>query len=149
MRYELELARDRLLAAWGPVAAAQRAEIADQVSAAIDGGRLDQLAALTVDSARGADLLMSAMDSMVQQGVNRAIAEAAAQGVRIHPARVKPDPKRLAQQAQARAALAAQYTAQQAGKRALRVTQASAGSEAARDVTAHLEGLSPVPLATS
>jgi hypothetical protein len=147
MRYELERARDRLLAAWGPIAAAQRADLADQVSAAIDAGRLDRLAALQVDSAHAADLLMAAMDSMLQQGINRAIAEAAAQGVRIEPSRVKPDPKRLAQQAQARAALAAQYTAQQAAKRALRVTQASAGSEAARDVTAHLEGLSPVPLA--
>jgi hypothetical protein len=147
LRYELERARDRLLSAWGPVAAAQRADLADQVSAAIDAGRLDQLAALQVDSARAADLLMAAMDSMVQQGINRAIAEAAAQGVRIEPSRVKPDAGRLAQQAQARASLAAQYTAQQAAKRALRVTQASAGSEAARDVTAHLEGLSPVPLA--
>jgi len=117
------------------------------VSAAIDGGRLDQLAALTVDSARGADLLMSAMDSMVQQGVNRAIAEAAAQASASHPARVKPDPKRLASRPRPAPRWPPSTTAQQAGKRALRVTQASAGSEAARDVTAHLEGLSPVPLA--
>ena len=147
LRAELELARDRLLAAWGPVAAAQRTELADQVAAAIDGGHLDQLAALKADSGRGADLLEAAMDAMLQQGINRAVAEAAAQGVHIPARKVKPDTRRLRQQAEARAALAAAYTAQQAAKRALRVTQASAGSNAARDVTAHLEGLSPVPLA--
>jgi hypothetical protein len=150
LRRDLEIARDRLVAQWVPVLTAQRHELADQVAAAVDDGHIGSLASLSAPTTEAAVLLYRAMTGVAAQAAGRMVAEAAGQGVEIDPAAVTLPRKRLRQLAQARAALAAQHEATAASRTALQAVQvvtASAGTDAAGQVTAVLAGLSPRPLA--
>ena len=147
IRRELDIARDRLLDSWSPVLHGQRADLADQVAAAVDDGRLDRLAHMQAGSADGADLLYAAMRDTCARAAARMLGEAASQGVHINPDRVRLDEDRLWQIARARATMAASYLAAQASRRALQVVTATAGTDAAGMVTATLAGLSPTSLA--
>ena len=147
MHADLEGATGRLLAQWAPVLKAQRADLADQVAAAVDDGQLDQLAALTVPAGDAAELLYRGMAATAAKAAGRVIGEAAGQGITIDLAEVRVNHDRLRQLAVARAAMAGQALAQAAARRALQVVTASVGTEAAREVTAVLHGLSPRPLA--
>jgi hypothetical protein len=147
IRDDIDSAARRVLAAWAPVVAAQRNELADQVTAAVDDGQLARLAQLTAPAGDGPGLLHRAMSAVAQRAAARAIGEAAAQGVDIDPAAVTVDEDRLRQLAAARAAMAGQALAQAASRKALQVVTASAGTQAARHVTAELAGLSTTPLA--
>lgn len=147
MRHDLDVAASRVFAQWQPVLTAQRQDLADQVTAAVDDGRLDQLARLSAPTADAAHVLYRGMSGMAQLAAGRMCAEAAAQGVDIPVAAVRIDQGKLRQLAEARAVMAAQYLAAQASRQALQAatvhaTAASAGSRAARIVQVVLNGLS-------
>jgi hypothetical protein len=151
--FEPELLRDqgdRAVAAlryqWEPVQRAMMADIAEQVAAAVDGGRLHQVAAAAPDTAPAAALVEAGMQDMAWKGAMQLIREAAAQGVVIDPRAVRLDDARIGQVAQARAGLIGARLAAEAGKKTLSVVAASAGSDAAGEVTTHLAGLSDSPL---
>lgn len=146
MRAELERARDAVLNQWAPVLRAQCQDLTDQVAQLVDAGKLGKLATLQTGSADGAAILTPAMVDMAHTAARRVIGEAASQGVDIDPGKVKIDDRRLGKIAVARAAMAAGYLADQAGKRALRVVAATPGDDAAREVRTRLDGLSPVSL---
>lgn len=122
-----------LLAEWQAVSRDQRAALVDQVVEHVDAGQLHQLAQLAVDSAAGATLLAGAMTDLAGTAAARVVEEAATQGVSIDHAAVKIDGGRLAGLAQARAAMAGSYMAQQAGARALQITQVQPPVQAAAD----------------
>lgn len=122
-----------LLAEWQAVSRDQRAALVDQVVEHVDAGQLHQLALLAVDSAAGATLLAGAMTDLAGTAAARVVEEAATQGVSIDHAAVKIDGGRLAGLAQARAAMAGSYMAQQAGARALQITQVQPPVHAAAD----------------
>jgi hypothetical protein len=147
MRADLETATSRVLGQWGSVLRAQRADLADQVAAAVDDGQLHQLAALQAPSGDAADVLYRAMAAVAARAAGRMVAEAAGQGVTINLADVAINHPRLRQLATARALMAGQTLATAASRRALQVVTATAGTDAAREVTAVLAGLSPKPLA--
>lgn len=119
-------ARDRLIAHWGPVSAAQRDALVDQVIDLVDGGHAERLAALNADSSEGAALLKASMLTVAEQAASQLITEAEHQGVTIDPAKVRISDQRLGQVAQTRAALAAAYVSQQAGQRAIQMVAAAA-----------------------
>jgi predicted ABC-type ATPase len=143
---DLTRAADTLAAAWAGVLRDQRADLATQVAAAVDAGDTASLADLTAPDAGGAAILAAAMHDMAWTAANRVITEAATQRVTIDPNRIAVNEDRLTQIATARASLAGQQLAHAASKRALRVTQATPGDDAAQQVQVTLEGLSPVPL---
>lgn len=147
MHAELATAADKLLAQWHPVLMDQRADLADQVSAAVDGGQLGDLAALHAPTENAAGILYRAMESSAARAMGRAIGEAAGQGVTIDPAAVRVDHGRLWQLAQARAQMAAVPMTAAASSRALQVVTASAGTDAAAAVGHALRALSPRSLA--
>ena len=147
IRRELDVARDRVLRQWAPVLQQQRADLADQVAAAVDDGHLARLASLSAPTADAAEVLYRAMAAQAARAAGRAVGEAAAQGITIDPARVRVDHDRLRQLAEARASLAAQQVTAAASRRALQVVTASAGTDAAQHVSAELAGLSVAPLA--
>ena len=148
MRDDLQSLTDRLAGRWASVLRAQRSDLADQVTAAVDDLDLARLASLAAPEAGGPDLLAAAMIDAAHEAVRRMAAEAATQGVSIDPARVAVDEARLIKIAQARAGLAGAYIAQQACCRALHMAGADIpGGQVAREVTITLEGLSPTPLA--
>lgn len=135
-----------LLAAWQPVHRAQRDQIVDQVEAAVTAGRIDRLAALKADSADGAKLLAEAMTTLAEVAADRAVEEAASQGVTITRSKVKVPAKRLAQGAAGRAALAASYVAQQASNKAMQVAAADPAMSAGNIIEVFIDGLSQVSL---
>jgi hypothetical protein len=144
-------ALDRLLTGYRSVVRAQRQAIVDQVIAAVETGRSDKLAALTVDSGPGATLIRQAMDAHAQTAATRMMGEALKQGVDIDPARVKVPSARLSRVATARAALAGQYLAQQAGTKALQTVRAASdpaldAADSGDTVDVFLGGLSDTPL---
>jgi hypothetical protein len=147
IRHEIETAATRVMGQLAPVLTAQRADLADQVTAAVDDGHLDALAQLAVPTGQAAGLLYRAMAAVAAQAAGRMIGEAAGQGVTIDPAAVRVNHARLRQIAQARAAMAGQALAAAASRRALQVVSATAGTEAAREVTATLAGMSTTSLA--
>jgi hypothetical protein len=142
-----QAAADWVLSRWPLIFAAQRVQLADQVQAAVDTGKLDKLSALTADSTAGRDVLREAMLSLAAKAREAMIAEAAHQGVTIDDAKVKSADSRLAKLAAARAALAASYVAQQASQKALQVaTGVSTGADVADEVSEFLGGLSQASL---
>ena len=147
IRDESERAVSGLLRAWEPAGRAIRQDLAEQVAAAVDDGHLGQLAGLRPDTGPAAVMLTTAMQHMAWTGAQRLVKEAAAQGVTIPLADVHIDDARLARVAQARAALIGTRLATEATRTALRVVQASAGTDAGQAVAVHLDGLSPAPLA--
>lgn len=150
MRHDLDMAASRVYAQWQPVLTAQRQDLADQVTAAVDDGHLDQLARLTAPTDAAAQVLYRGMSAMAQLAAGRMCAEAAAQGVEIPPGAVYIDQDRLRQLAAARAVMAGNYLAAQASRQALQAVtvhataeaDASAGSRAAHIVQVVLSGLS-------
>jgi hypothetical protein len=124
-----------LMAAWKDVSRTQRNSLVDQVVEAVQAGKLARLAQLQVDSAPAAQLLAAAMEQLAYTAAQRVISEADSQGITIDPASVKLNAARLAGVADARAALAAAYTAQQASTKALQITQVNPAVQAADPAT--------------
>jgi predicted ABC-type ATPase len=147
IRDESAKAVTALASQWDPVAAAMQKDLAEQVAAAVDAGNLPGVAQVQAQTAPAAKLLATAMTDMAWTGATRMIAEAARQGVTINPATVTIDDTRIAQIAQARAAMIGARLASEASRKALGGIKASAGTDAADSVRVHLKGLSDKPLA--
>lgn len=129
------------------VAPAQRDQIDQQVTDAINAGDLAALSVLTVDTGVGAGLLTTAMTALAYAAAVQMAAEAARQGVQTAAAIV--GPVTLAPVAVATAALLGRGLAQSAGSEALRLYQPSLrGDDVAGAVRRHLESLSTTYLRT-
>lgn len=138
--WEDELAA--LLLAWQEVSQEQRDELAVQIEQAIDRGDLAALAALTVSSAHGADLLAAAMITLAALGAAEIVDTAGAQGVAgVQP--VEPDPEQLSAMAAVTAGLLATNLSSAAGREAMRLyaEEAAEGSEIAEAVVDYLANL--------
>jgi hypothetical protein len=144
---ESKSALDSLLSRWEPAGRAMRQDLTEQVAAAVDAGNLPGLADLRPDTTAAADLLTTAMQDMAWTGAARMVKEAKTQGVDIDLAAITLDDARIAQVAQARAALIGARLAHEAARTALQVAAATPGEDAADSVSVALDGLSETPLA--
>jgi HK97 family phage portal protein len=120
---------------------AQRQELLGQIRRLLDTGNTAGLAALTVNSAAGAALILDAMTSMAQTAAKTAAAQAARQGATgVNPR--QPDPATVNRIAATTAALQAAQLALSAGSEASRVAAPGAtGQQVAEKVQAFLETL--------
>lgn len=111
---------DTLLAAWGTITAAQRAQLIEQIIAAIDNNDMAGLTALRVDSAEAAALLEQHMTELGATAGERVVTEAVQQGVDgVEP---KPAPaSAVADLAAVTAGMLAAGMALSAGREAMRV----------------------------
>ncbi len=129
---------DRLMGDWADITAAQRAEVYEQVAAAVDAGDPAALAEITVDTTDAAALLHEAMVELAAIAAARVVEEAAEQDVDIDP--VEPDSAGLGDFAAGIAALLGQGLAAAAGREAMRrTTPGATGEQVAGEVDAHLE----------
>lgn len=128
LRADLKTAVDGLLTQWTDISRTQRDSLVDQVTEIAASGKVAKLAALTVDSAPGAQLLEMAMESMWHTAANRMRREAQSQGVDIDISGLEPKAGRLKGLAEARSALAGQYVAGQASQKALQLVQLRAAA---------------------
>lgn len=136
-----ETALDRLVAAWAGITSTQRADLREQIAAAVDAGDIDALGTLTVDAKVGAGLLETTMADLAAQAAEQQAAEADAQGVTVEPGEADGD--RLAMYAAAVAAIIGSGLANAAGRDALRrLTPGADGKAVAAQVDEHLAGLS-------
>lgn len=135
-----------LLASWGEtVTESQLSQLAAQIRAAVNANSPATLAALTVTSAAGAELLAEAMDEMGGTAARRMVDEAAEQGVDIDP--VTGDVGTVTSVAGATAAMLASGLAVAAGREALRrYTPGADGEAIARAVTRELREMSTAGL---
>lgn len=140
-------ALDTLVADWSSITAVQRQQLADQIVAAVDGGDMAALAALTVDSTDAATLLEQRMTVLAAQAVDQAAGEASKQGVTVDTAEVAADADRIAGAATAAAAFLGTGLAAAAGRKALQVwAPGSTGSQVAGDVSDYLGSLTDASL---
>ena len=132
-----------LVAEWATVSTAQRAELLDQIRAAVEAGDLPALTSLTVDTADAAVLLERYMADMAGQAAAKVVDEATRQGVDGVEPRVPPA-KDIARAAQVAAALAGSGMALAAGREAMRVqAPGMSGAQVADLVNEYLAGLTP------
>lgn len=129
---------DALMAKYPAISAAQRAQLHDQIAAAIDHGELAALASLSVDSQAGAALIEEYLTKLAHSAGTAVVAEAAAQGVTgIHP-QLPPVGSVAALSAAVAAMLGAQL-ALAAGQEALRIHRPGmSGAEVAGEVSKSL-----------
>lgn len=120
-----------LVAAWGTVRAAQMAELAAQITDAIDNGNVAGLAHLRVTSADGVALLADAMTAIGAGAGAHVVAEARAQGVDVQAAH--PNSQTIADAAALTVTLIAASFALAAGREALRIHRAEPGGRAVAD----------------
>lgn len=131
---------DTLIEQWATVSAAQQAELANQIAAAISAGEVTALAGLAVTTAPAAEILATAMIALAIESAGQMIAEAATQGVKIPKPKV--DKTRLTETATTIADLMGESTATTAGREAIRIAGDSTdGKDIAKQVTTHLETL--------
>lgn len=134
---------EQLMVAYGPITAAQRAQLLTQIQAAVDAGDLTALTDLTVDTGEAADLLADYLDRMAVEAAHKVVREAMSQGVDG----VEPHtPKRsvLADLAKVTTALAGSALALAAGREAMRVQSAdTTGLQVAEQVGHYLDTLTP------
>ncbi|MCA1570778.1 MAG: DUF935 domain-containing protein [Chloroflexi bacterium] len=141
-----ESALDRLIAAWRGVTAVQRAELREQIAAAVDAGDIEALGQLTADYSGGAALLEDAMIELAAEAAQQQADEAHDQGVTVDPGPV--DTERLGLFAVAVSSIAASALANSAGRDALRrVAPGASGRDVAAAVDEHLDSLSDAFLA--
>jgi hypothetical protein len=134
-------ALDGVLEAWPDIAGDWRAQLADQIEAAVAAGDLAALTALVIDSGAAAALLAAAMLALAATSADQMVAEAAAQGVTVEPPPVEED--QLGIVAAAVAALLAAGLANAAAAAALRLAvPGAAGAAVAAEVAAILAALS-------
>lgn len=129
-----------LVAAWRDVRSGQVTELAQAIEAS--GGDEAALALLQATPV-GAELLLDRMRGVAAQGIDGALAEAAAQGASIAAPDVEGVMSRLEGRADATATLMARSLSEAAGRRAVALTGGTlTPSEVADQVVEHLEGLS-------
>jgi hypothetical protein len=132
-------ALDDLIEQWPDVSAAQRDELAAQISAAVDDNP-DHLGDLTVTSAAAAALIAAALSPIAASAAAAQVAEAKRQGV-TPPAEVEPDPAALQAVAVAVAAAMAAGTAAFAGRTAAQLLGTGSGADIAAQTTGKLADL--------
>lgn len=111
----------RLMAEWNTITAAQRAELREQITEAVDAGDVAALTALSVSSAAAADLVAGYMSTLADRAAERVVREAVEQGVDgVEPK--TPEPSVLSKLATATAAMLAAGLALAAGREAVRVS---------------------------
>ena len=134
---------DRVVAEWGTVSAAQRAELLAQIETAVDDGDLAGLSALSVDTEAAALLLGRYLEEMAEQAADKVVDEAMRQGVDgVDP--VVPQEGVLAELAGVTAAMIGAGMALAAGREAMRVQSAGmSGRQVADQVAQYLVGLTP------
>lgn len=132
---------DNLVRNWASISRSQREQITDQIAAAIDDNKIDQLAALAVDSSDAAQMLTDALETMALTAADEAAREAERQGVSVPDVEIDPD--YLSSISTAVAAILASTYANAAGREALRIaTPGRSGAEIADGVDDHLRQLS-------
>lgn len=142
-----EAAVAELVEQWESISADQRAALVAQVRDAIDGGDVEALASLGVDTEDAADELAAAMGDLADQSAGQMAAEAAAQGVKVAAGTV--DAAALAAIATAMAGLLGASLAVAAGMEALRLaTPGRSADDVAAGVDEHLALLSTAYLVT-
>jgi len=119
------LAREALVVAYRPVVSAQRAELVEQVVAAVEAGQMGKLGSLSVPTSDGQSVIYAAMKQTADLGALRVATEAAHQGVTIPMDQVTIQVARLQKVASARAQLIAARLAQAAGVRVLQQVRAA------------------------
>lgn len=132
---------DALLASWKDVSAAQRAEISEQVEAAVDSNDLEALQHLHVSTHESGQLLAIAMSAMSEDGAMSAVLDARDQGQAI--GRGHADEGVLTAAAALTVFLLAQGLTNAAAREALRNYSTTAhGADVADAVDTHLSSLS-------
>jgi hypothetical protein len=134
-----QAALDDLLAQWPDVAAAQREELAAQITAAVDDNP-DRLGDLSVTSAAGAALIAAALIPMAAAAASEQVVEARRQGA-PEPDPVEPDPDALEAVAAGVAAAMAAGTAAYAGRTAAQLLGTGPGADIAERTTGKLDDL--------
>lgn len=130
-----------LLSDWESISADQRAQILDQVRAAVTSDDLNALARISVSTTAAELALTEAMTDIALDAAQRVVEEAAEQDVRIDP--VASDSAGFAAMAAVVAALLGEGLTNSAGREALRRwSPATTGDEVAGAVREHLESLS-------
>lgn len=126
---------------WGDVVSQMRDALGEQITSAVDGGKLDALAELFVDADDGGDLLAAAMEDEANDAADEMRQEAERQGVLV--ALWDIDFARLAEIARTTASLLANTLAVAAGRHAIQAaTPGASGAQVAGQVAEHLSGLS-------
>lgn len=149
-REDWEQRLEDLLADWERVSAAQRRELAEQITRIVDEADRAALSTLAVSGGAGAALLEAAMVAQAEAAGERMVAAAEEQGVAITAAAVAGVlALALAAGAGVTAGLLATGLATAAGREALRVwADGMSGAEVAGRVSDHLESLSDATLRT-
>lgn len=140
---EWQAAVDKVVAAWGPLSAAQRDDLIKKIQAAIDQNNTAALGQLTTDSTAAGQMLGAAMEDLAELAAQQMAAEAASQGVDVDPEAADVQLQRLTEIGLAVAAIIAAGLAAAAGREALRVWRpGESGAAVAALVREHLESLS-------
>jgi hypothetical protein len=140
---EWQAAVDKVIAAWGPLAAAQQDDLVKKIQTAVDQNNTAALGSLTVDSLAAGQLLGSAMEDLAELAAQQMAAEAASQGAQVDPEAADVQLQRLTEIGLAVAAIIAAGLAAAAGREALRVWRpGESGAAVAALVKDHLASLS-------
>jgi HK97 family phage portal protein len=135
-----ENALDQVLDVWGPVLAAQYADLARQVRDAVDSGDPTSLIGLSTATGQALDVLSAAMETLAEQAADQIVDEAEDQDATITPVPV--DGPWITDHAHVVTALLGAALAIAAARVALRHMQAGAtGAETAKAVREHLDSL--------
>lgn len=129
-----------LLAAWGPITDAWRADLVEQVEELVNEGDVAGLSALALDSTDGAAEIETSLNRIADLAAGRVVDEAASQGVDIDP--VPADPDTLSTVAALTASTLAAGYAMSAGREAARIwAPGASGRSVAQSVDAFLKTL--------
>jgi hypothetical protein len=140
---EWQAAVDKVIAAWGPLSAAQRDDLIAKIQAAIDQNNTAALGQLTTDSTAAGQMLGAAMEDLAELAAQQMAAEAASQGIDVDPEAADVQLQRLTEIGLAVAAIIAAGLAAAAGREALRVWRpGESGAAVGAMVREHLESLS-------
>jgi hypothetical protein len=138
---------DGLLAQWDVVRTKQTDELQQQISDAVDNGDVDALASIMVDTT-GSDLILAHMNTMLEDSIVQAKAEAAAQGITMQTLDTTGVVKTMQKQADAVAQVMARSFSNTAATQGLTRygVDSLSGSDVASAVGDHLAALSPAYL---
>lgn len=135
-----ENALEQILDVWGPVLAAQYADLARQVRDAVDSGDPTSLIGLSTATGQALEVLSAAMETLAEQSADQIADEAEDQDATITP--VPADGPWITDHAHVVTALLGATLAIAAARVALRHMQAGAtGAETAKAVREHLDSL--------
>lgn len=133
---------EQLAADWVTITTAQRADLIDQIIAAVDAGDLPALTELTVDTTEAEQVLADYLDRMATEAAHKVVREAMSQGAELDPH--TPKRSEMADLAAVTAAIIGSGLALSAGREAMRVQAPGVtGRQVADLVEQHLVSLAP------